>query len=554
MLRPELIEFSQDNQKAELRIVPSLNGPITEDALLQLLALPDFSCLCPLKAVISQAVIQVNQLHPKDEGKTELFFEIGERRDAEISFDVSSDKMQASMTLTAAFGGKNLGLRDVLENLKLQRISMGLSKAKIDALLAKFATLLPGEKCHSIIANGRAAVNGTPAKLERKVSLARERLLQPQSNSDGTVDMRNLGAVIMVKPGNLLIEKHPATLGIDGYNVYGEKLIAKPGKDVKFTAGNGTEFSPDDPNKLIATVAGQPVETPSGMQVDDVLQIKNVDVGYGHVDFKGSVLITGDVGEGMVVKSLGDITVMGFVDSATLEAKGDITVSKGVIGRQLKDLSLSTKLTAQGQISAQFVQYSELNAAGNILVTKQLLHSHTQTQQQLLVSDASGRRGDLVGGKAEACRGIKAVAIGATADTKTELFCAMELAELKQQLKQLDQSIKSMVVAGLNIEAQLRKLPPKEQWQGDAMMVEQVTVMLEEKRRTTLARAQEEAEFETLKMEVDGYYKHYRIDALKHVFSNVELHIGTAFQRTQREHGPCHIQNENNEIHFDYSQ
>ncbi|ABZ75272.1 protein of unknown function DUF342 [Shewanella halifaxensis HAW-EB4] len=553
MLRPELIEFSQDNQKAELRIVPSLHGPITEDDLRQLLALPDFSCLGPLQAAITQAVIQVNQLHPKDEGKIELFFEIGERRDAEISFDVSSDKMQASMILTAAFGGKDLGLRDVLRNLKLQRISMGLSKAKIDALLTEFATLLPGIKCHGIIANGRAAVNGTSAKLDRKVSLARERLLQPQQNSDGTVDMRNLGAVIMVKPGNLLIVKHPATQGVDGYNVYGEKLNAKPGKDIKFTAGNGTEFSPDDPNQLIATVAGQPVETPSGMQVDDVLQIKNVDVGFGHVDFKGSVLITGDVGEGMVVKSQGDITVMGFVDSATLEAKGDITVSKGIIGRQLKDLSLSTKLTAQGQISAQFVQYSQLNALGNILVTKQLLHSHTKTEQQLIVSDASGRRGDLVGGKAEANKGIKAVALGATADTKTEVFCAMELTDLKEQLKQLDQSIKSMVVAGLNIEAQLRKLPPKTQWQGDAMMVEQVTVMLDEKRRISAIRAQEELEYDTLKMEVDNYYKHYYIDARKHVFSNVELHIGTAFQRTQREHGPCRIRNQNKEINFDYS-
>ncbi|WP_299804477.1 DUF342 domain-containing protein [uncultured Shewanella sp.] len=553
MLRPELIEFSQDNQKAELKIVPNLHGPITEDDLLQLLALAEFSSLCPLHAVITQAVIQVNQLHPQDDGKVELFFEIAERRDAEISFEISCDKMQATMALTAAFGGKDLGLRDILQNLKLQRISMGLSKPKIEALLAQFSTLSPGAKCHSVIANGRAAVNGTPAKLERKVSLARERLLQPQKNSDGTVDMRNLGAVIMVKPGNILIEKHPATQGVNGYNVYGETLIAKPGKDLKFTAGNGTEFSAHNPNQLIATVAGQPVETPSGMQVDDVLQIKNVDVGYGHVDFKGSVLITGDVGEGMVVKSAGDITVMGFVDSATLEAKGDITVSKGVIGRQLKNLSLSTKLVAQGQISAQFVQYSQLKAKGNILVTKQLLHSHTQTQQQLIVSDSSARRGDLVGGKAEASKGIKAVAIGATADTKTELFCAMELGELKQQLKQLDQSIKSMVVVGLNIEAQLRKLPPKEQWQGDAMMVEQVKVMLDEKRRTAMFRAQEELEFEALKLEIEGYYKHYCIDALKHVFSNVELHIGSAFQRTQREHGPCQIRYENQEICFDYS-
>lgn len=553
MLHPGLIELSQDQQKAELKIVPNSHGPISEQDLQQLLTLPDFSCLFPLQAQITQAVIQVNQLSNQTDGDVELFFEIADRRDASISFDVSDDKMQASMQLTAAYGGKTLDIRDVLQNLKLQKISMGLSKAKIDCLLTEFASLESGKSCHGVIANGRAAINGVAAKLERKVSLARERLLQPQSNSDGTVDMRNLGALIMVKPGSVLIEKTPATQGTDGYNIYGEKLIAKPGKDCKLTAGSGTELNPHNPNQLIATVAGQPVENKSGMQVDDVLQIKNVDVGYGHVDFKGSILITGDVCEGMVVKSTGDITVMGFVDSATLHAKGDITVSKGVIGRQLKDLSLSTKLVAQGQISAQFVQYSHLEALGNILITKQLLHSHSQTQQQLIVSDSTGKRGDLVGGKAEALKGIQAVAIGATADTKTELFCAMELSELKSQLKQLDHSVKSMVVAILNIEAQLRKLPPKEQWQGDAMMVEQVTVMLDEKRRMAQIRAQEELEHDALKLEIEHYYKRYCVHALKHVYSNVEIHIGNLFQRTQREHGPCYIRNLNQEIHFDYS-
>ncbi|MGS0730133.1 FapA family protein, partial [Shewanella sp. 0m-11] len=169
------------------------------------------------------------------------------------------------------------------------------------------------------------------------------------------------------------------------------------------------------------------------------------------------------------------------------------------------------------------------------------------------VSDANARRGDLVGGKAEANKGIKAVALGATADTKTEVYCAMTLTDLKQQLKQLDKSIKSMVVAALNIEAQLRKLPPKVEWQDDAMMVEQVTVMLDEKRRIIVVRAQEELEYDSLNLEVENYYKHYRIDVLKHIFSNVELHIGNAFQRTQREHGPCHISNKNQEISFDYS-
>ncbi|MCL1050280.1 FapA family protein [Shewanella abyssi] len=553
MLHPELIELSTDGDKAELTLIPNTHGPIVEQDLLELLALPGFCKLKPLKESINKAIVQVNRLCGQDDGQSALLFTIAQRQDASISFEISDDKMQVSMTLTAAYGGQDITLKDILQNLKIQQVKLGLSKAKIDLSLAQFASLQPGEQCCNIIAQGRAAIHGKAAKLERKVMLARERLLQPQENSDGSVDMRNLGAVIMVKPGNTLILKHPATTGVNGYNVAGDKLLAKPGKDLKLVAGDGTKFSDNNPHLLIADVAGQPVETKQGMQVDDLLQIKNVNVGYGHVDFKGSVLITGDVGEGMQVKSSGDITVMGFVDSATLDAQGDITVSKGVIGRQLKDNTLSTTLKAQGQISAQFVQYSNLEASGNILVTKQLLHSHAKTKQQLIVCDASGRRGDLVGGKVEVDKGLKVVAIGATAGTKTEIFCAMHIREFKQDIIQLQDSIKSMTVAIANIDGQLGNLPPKAQWQDDEIMVEQVTVMLEEKRRIVSAKQQEQAEFESIQQEVTNYYKNYRVDALKHVFTNIEIHIGKAFNRTQRDHGPCSITNINQEIDFDYS-
>ena len=159
----------------------------------------------------------------------------------------------------------------------------------------------------------------------------------------------------------------------------------------------------------------------------------------------------------------------------------------------------------------------------------------------------------MVGGKVEVDKGLKVVAIGATAGTKTEIFCAMHIGEHKHNLLQLKESITSMRVAVKNIEGQLGNLPPKVQWQDDEMMLEQVKGMLEEKRRIISTLREEEAEFETTKQEVESYYKNYRIDALKHVYANIEIHIGGAFNRTQREHGPCCISNCNQEVDYDYS-
>ncbi|MDP5147554.1 FapA family protein [Shewanella sp. ULN5] len=553
MLEPTLAVLSADLSKVELRLTPNTHGPISTEDVTQLLKQPEFAMLFPITPAIDKAVNEVNALCGQNPGKHELFFTIAERKDGTINIKVSDDKMHASMTITSAWGGKDIVLADVLNTLKNHKIKMGLSKPKIMALMQRLDILPPGESCEGEIATGKAPVNGEHAILTRKVPLARERLLQPQEREDGSVDMRNLGAQVTVKPNDVLMIKKPATDGVAGYNVHGDTLNQIPGKDQLMIPGDGTALHPNDANKLIATVSGQPVENRKGMQVDDVLQIKNVDVKYGHVDFKGSILITGDVHEGMEVKSSGDITVMGFVDSATLEAEGDVIVSKGVIGRLIKDHELSTKISAQGQICAQFVQYSELKAQGEILVTKQLLHSHSESGSTITVSDATGKRGDLVGGKATAAKGIHAIAFGATAGTKTELFCGMQQQELKQSLKALDESVKQLVVAGLDIESRLRKLPPKTEWQNDAGMIEQVKMMLDQKNQIAAERLKEEIEFEQIKNEVEDYYDKYFIKAGRNIFANVEVHIGNAQNRTQREHGPCVVKNINAEISYDYS-
>lgn len=552
MLDAELINLSSDSKEAEIRLIPNIHSPLTVHQLQALLAHPEFHRLCPNDTAIAEAVCQVNELRDQGSGDNELIFVIAERLDGTVKIELSKDKMQAEMVITAAWGGQEISLQDILDSLKTIKVRTGINKNTIKVQLEQLPYCNPGQQIRCVIARGKPAIDGSNASLERKVPLARERLLQPQARADGTVDMRNLGAVIMVKPGDLLMEKHPATLGTVGYNVQGKVLAPKPGKDTKLIPGDGTEISAQNPNRLIATALGQPVEIKDCLQIDDILKIKEVDVGYGHVSFKGCILISGDVHAGMIVRSSGDITVMGFVDSATLEAGGDITVSKGIIGRQEKDQELSTKIRAQGQISAQFVQYSDLDAMGDILITKQLLHSHTKTLGTLTVSDTSHRRGDLVGGTVYSDKGINSVMIGAPAGTKTKIFCAMKVNELKEQQTILNQGIKNLLTAELNLENRLKNLPPKEEWLADQVMVEQIRMMLEDRQRLGQTREQEMQKLTRVKDKITRYYQEHFITVYKGIFDNVELRIGQPFLRTQREYGPCQVANRDKKIKFDF--
>lgn len=83
---------------------------------------------------------------------------------------------------------------------------------------------------------------------------------------------------------------------------------------------------------LIVDVKGVFVVLFCGMCVDDVLCFYYVDVSIGYVEFDGSVIISGDVKDGMFVKVMGDIIVLGFVELVIIESKSEVIIMLGVIG------------------------------------------------------------------------------------------------------------------------------------------------------------------------------------------------------------------------------
>ncbi|MGL4613056.1 MAG: flagellar assembly protein A, partial [Shewanella sp.] len=229
MLDPKCLELTADKTRAELCLIPAHHGPVSNEDIMRLLSLPEFAALFPLEMAITQAIEKINSSYNQEEGHSSLRTTIAERRNGTLAVTISPDNMQASLSLTAPWGGKPINLPQVLVHLKNHNVLMGLSKLRIQRLLQQQSKLQPGQSCESDIAQGKLPSNGVNARLERKVFLARERLLQPQLRDDGSVDMRNLGALIVVKPKELLMIKHPATEGSPGYNIQGEVLTPIPG-------------------------------------------------------------------------------------------------------------------------------------------------------------------------------------------------------------------------------------------------------------------------------------------------------------------------------------
>ena len=290
------------------------------------------------------------------------------------------------------------------------------------------------------MAKGKYPINGSNAKFKPLADDARKRVLRPQLREDGTADMRDLGAQVTVDPEQPLLQKIPPSKGRPGFTVFGQELEAHDGEDRDFKPGEGTRVSETDSNLIVADRTGMPSFNDNSVQVDDVMQLNNVDVSTGHVKFKGSVIVSGNVSEGMKVTCSGDITVGGYVDSAELYADGNITVRKGCIGRLLNSgetaehdedaddwiPDVSTKLVAGGSIWCAYAQYSCLDSQNGVHTDKQLTHCHVITKGQLAIGgEGRNARGKLIGGTIETCDHIYCGQLGAPAGTKTRIYWSL---------------------------------------------------------------------------------------------------------------------------------
>ena len=109
--------------------------------------------------------------------------------------------------------------------------------------------------------------------------------------------MRNLGEVICVKVNTPVLRRTEPTQGRSGFDIKGNKIPAVAGEWVNFKMGSGTVVSDSDANLLMSAISGMPKYRRQTMNIDDTFICSGVNVGSGHVNYEGAVLVNGDVTE-----------------------------------------------------------------------------------------------------------------------------------------------------------------------------------------------------------------------------------------------------------------
>jgi hypothetical protein len=129
----------------------------------------------------------------------------------------------------------------------------------------------------------------------------------------------------------------PKVEGQPGRDVTGAELPVRPVKEAVIRCGKGAAWSKEDPNVIVAAVDGLPVwDGNSNIDVKHELELDAVGTGSGDINFVGSVVINGSVGEGRVVKARHSVTVHGNVERARIESGGDLRVDGSAMSSILR--------------------------------------------------------------------------------------------------------------------------------------------------------------------------------------------------------------------------
>ncbi len=274
----------------------------------------------------------------------------------------------------------------------------------------------------------------TPAiKKNYDLKVEKKLFLGLSATRDGSLMYDNLHFLQEVHPGQVLAEIIPETPAQNGMTVTGEPILpgaAKPGRTLE---GSGFVISPDG-LKAVAPVLSHVGFVNDAMVVTPVKKIEDLLGNDPPCEFDGNVVVEGDLGQGAKINAGGSIYVLGNASSATLTAKNNILLSKG-----MRADGAFGQIEAGGNVWGLFFESCNIKAEGDICA------NHVGGCEINVNGRASilGGRGYIAYTNLYARMGVVAVQLGG-AEGDTSLISAGMTSELIERFAGVEKSIERL--------------------------------------------------------------------------------------------------------------
>ena len=346
----------------------------------------------------------------------------GSRQQMElVGISVSSDEMEAYIIYDEKL--TKMSRADIIKALRRKGIVKGIDEAAITRILSgEVETDKP-----VLVAQGRPPVKGKDGWYEYffRTEVART----PKQLEDGSVDYQSVEWFEIVRENQKVVEYHKAQDGVTGYTVKGTLLPALKGKELEILRGSGYRLT-DDGNVYIAAMDGRIELRGTQLVITRMFIFDEITTATGNVDVDGNAYVRGNVGSGTKIKATGDVVIDGFIEGAVIESGANIFLRSGVNASGLG------YLRAEGDVAGSFFEAATVWAGGDIRANYSL-DSELHAKGRLRLS---GEKGSVIGGRADAAKGIAVYKAGNSAGVPTYLHFGVT-DEMKRRAQDLEEKI-----------------------------------------------------------------------------------------------------------------
>ncbi len=323
--------------------------------------------------------------------------------DEMMTFSTSDDLMEVICRFyPPSEGGGMMTPDEIKKDLQYNQITAEPDDEAIEQFLIdkKYCT-------DYVLAKGEPVTPGVDGYVEYMFET--DPVARPKTNEDGSVDFHALNSVRACTEGQVLAKLHKEVPGSPGKNVFGEMIMPNNVKPASIRHSKGSTLSEE--GVLTADVNGHVSLTDGMVFVSSVLELKDVDVATGDINYDGNLLVDGNITTGYKVNVTGDIEVRGVIEAAEVTAGGQVTVAKGINGME------KGKIKAGHSVIAKYINSAEVESGG-LIQSELVLNSKISAKDSIVVQ---GRKGFITGGVARAGNKIEAKTIGSDMGAPTSV-------------------------------------------------------------------------------------------------------------------------------------
>ena len=309
---------------------------------------------------------------------------------------------------------------------------------------------------------------------------------QQKSSASGTSEAVNYYdqmAFVIVQKGDKIAIKTERSDGSDGCDIFGKVIPAHEGKSNDGVLDDSIHVADD--GTCTAKISGVLTAEHGHISVSNELEIKDdVDFQTGRIVFPGMVTVDGSVRNHFSVHAEGDILIRGLVQAASLQSMANITLTRGMAGKETGTIDVDENLDA-GYLEAVIAR-----VGGDVTVKGEITNSNLTIRGELQAEHAAVR-----GGHIQTSMGGKIGSIGSVQGVETEIKVG-SLPEVEEKIRAIDRFFEQLETG---IESQKTKMetylsviakPTASQIEEQMGMQFEIDQMVDRQKQLTKAKAE----------------------------------------------------------------